>query len=254
MTRLYGSSDVFPDSMPDSCRPYQTVNYIASHDGPTLYDLVAFNGPDSWNCGTGGDQDNGEMGVAPEIIALRKKQVKNFCALLMLSNGTPMFRMGDEILQTQNGQANPYNVDDLSVWMDWDRQAKFPDVLRFFQQMIAFRRNHASIARSGFWRDDVKWYGLGDSVDFSDESRTLAYCLHGASQNDDDLYVMINADWQSRQFTIQEGVPEDWQRVVDTNLPSPNDIVDSATAPNINTLVYTAAPRSVVVLTRPSKP
>jgi len=253
MTRLYGSSDVFPDTLPDSCRPFQTVNYIASHDGLTLYDLVAYDGPDSWNCGMGGDADNGEIGVAPEVIELRKRQVKNFCALLMLSNGTPMFRMGDEILQTQNGQDNPYNVDDASVWMNWDRQAKFPDVLRFFQQMIAFRKNHPSIARSGFWRDDVKWYGLGDAVDWSDDSRTLAYCLHGVSQSDDDLYVMINADWQPRQFTIQEGVPEDWKRVIDTSLPSPNDIVETA-APNIHTLVYTAGPRSVVVLTRPSKP
>ena len=253
MTRLYGSSDVFPDTLPDSCHPYQSLNYVASHDGLTLYDLVAYNTAESWNCGTGGDSDNGEMGVAPEVMELRKRQVKNFCALLLLSNGTPMFRMGDEILQTQNGQANPYNVDDASVWMNWDRRKKHADVFRFFLGMIAFRKNHPSIGRAVFWRDDVKWYGVGDTVDMSSDSHTLAYCLHGASEQDDDIYVMINAYWEPLQFAIQEGIPEDWKRVVDTSLPSPNDIVEQAEAPNIHTLVYTVGPRSVVVLKRPAK-
>ena len=179
--------------------------------------------------------------------------MKNFCALLLLSNGTPMFRMGDEILQTQNGQANPYNVDDASVWMNWDRRKKHGDVFRFFQGMIAFRKNHPSIGRATFWRDDVKWYGVGDTVDMSADSRALAYCLHGASQQDDDIYVMINAYWEPLQFTIQEGVPEDWKRVVDTSLASPNDIVEQAEAPNIHTLVYEVGPRSVVVLKRRAK-
>jgi glycogen operon protein len=156
------------------------------------------------------------MGVAPEVIELRKRQVKNFCALLLLSNGTPMFRMGDEILQTQNGQANPYNVDDASVWMNWDRRKKHADVFRFFQGMIAFRKNHPSIGRAVFWRDDVKWYGVGTSVDMSDDSHSLAYALHGASQGDRDLYVMINAYHQDLVFTIQEGRPGSWERVIDT--------------------------------------
>jgi glycogen operon protein len=137
--------------------------------------------------------------------------------------------------------------------MNWDRLAKHADVLRFFQGMIAFRKNHPSIGRATFWRDDVKWYGVGDTVDMSPDSHTLAYCLHGASQQDDDIYVMINAYREMLDFTIQEGVPEDWKRVVDTGLPSPLDIVELAEAPNIHTLVYTVGPRSVVVLKRPGK-
>jgi len=253
MTRLYGSADVFPDTLPDSCHPYQSLNYVTSHDGMTLYDMVSYNTQQSWNCGSGGDADNGEIGVAPEVIDLRKRQVKNFCALLLLSNGTPMFRMGDEILQTQNGQDNPYNVDDSTVWMNWDRRNQNADVFRFFQGMIAFRKNHPSIGRAIFWRDDVKWYGVNDTVDMSPDSHTLAYCLHGSSQQDDDIYVMINAYWQPLDFTIQEGVPEDWKRVVDTSLPSPNDIMEQTEAPNIHTLVYSVGPRSVVVLKRPAK-
>lgn len=253
ITRLYGSDDVFPDTLPDSCHPYQSLNYIASHDGFSLYDLVAYNSPESWNCGARGDQDNGEIGVAPEVIDLRKRQVKNFFCLLMLANGTPMFRMGDEILQTQNGQANPYNVDDASVWMNWDRLKKNPDMFHFFSKMIAFRKSHPSIGRSCFWRGDVKWYGVEDEVDRSPNSHTLAYYLHGTARTCEDLYVMTNAYWEARQFNIREGAPEDWKRVVDTSRAAPKDIVDPASAPNIHTLLYTVGPRSVVVLTRPSK-
>jgi isoamylase len=250
MTRLYGSSDVFPDSLPDSCHPYQSLNYIASHDGLSLYDMVSYNGPESWNCGSGGDHDNGEMGISPAILALRKQQVKNFCALLLLSNGTPMFRMGDEILLTQSGNGNPYNFDDISIWMDWSRLTTHADVFRFFQQMIAFRKNHPSIGRSCFWRGDVRWYGNGESVDLSVDSRSLAYCLHGASVGDDDIYVITNAYWEPLEFTIQEGGPEDWKRIVDTSLASPNDIVDEVGAANIGSLLYTVAPRSTVVLVK----
>jgi isoamylase len=245
MTRLYGSADVFPDTLPDVCHPYQSLNYVVSHDGPTLYDLVAYNSSDGWNCG-----QEGEMGVSPAVMQLRKQQVKNFCTLLMLANGTPMIRMGDEILQTQNGQWNPYNVDDPSTWMDWDRQASHSDVFRFFSKMIAFRKAHPSLARDTFWHDDVKWYGVSNSVDLSADSHTLAYCLHGASQNDDDVYVMINAYWEPLTFTVQEGLPEQWTRVADTSLASPQDIVDAGTS--IPSLFYTVAPRSVVVLTRSS--
>jgi glycogen operon protein len=248
MTRLYGSDDVFPDTMPDSCHPYQTVNYVDSHDGPTLYDLVAYNSGEGWNCGQEGD-----VGVAEDVMRLRKQQVKNFCTLLMLSNGTPMFRMGDEILQTQNGRLNPYNVDDATTWMNWDRQASFPDIFRFFSKMIAFRKAHPSIARDTFWRDDVKWYGVTNGVDTSGDSHTLAYCLHGASRSDVDLYVMMNAYWEPLEFTIQEGLPEEWMRVVDTSLPSPKDIVDSTNIAAVGSLFYKVAPRSAVVLTRAKK-
>jgi len=252
IARLYGSDDIFPDTLPESCHPFQSLNYIASHDGYTLYDLVAYNSAEGWNCGGGGDADNGEVGVSPSVITLRKQQIKNFCSLLMLANGTPMFRMGDEILLTQGGQTNPYNVDDATVWMDWDRVAANADTFRFFQKMIAFRKNHPSIGRPCFWREDVEWFGVQGDVDRGFDSHTLAYHLDGASQNDESIYVMINAYWEPLEFHIQKGTPEQWRRIVDTSLDSPNDIVDDADAPNINTLVYTVAPRSVVVLTRPS--
>ena len=118
MQRLYGSDDFFPDDRPNAYHAYQSVNYVTSHDGFTLYDLVAYNqkhnlanghgntdGMDdnnSWNCGCEGDD-----GVPAEVLALRRRQVKNFCCLLMLSNGTPMFRAGDEFLQLPRRQQQP---------------------------------------------------------------------------------------------------------------------------------------------------
>jgi len=244
MTRLYGSSDVFPDSLREAYRPWQSLNYVSSHDGLTLYDLVAYNSPDSWNCG---DHD-GDANIPAQVMRLRKQQVKNFCCLLMLANGTPMFRAGDEFLQTQGGDGNPYNVDSELTWLDWDRLEAYRDVFRFFQKMIAFRKSHPTLGRSGSWRDDIKWYGVGHDVDWSYESRSLAYCLHGASENDDDLYVMINAYWQPLPFAFQEGQPQDWKRVVDTTLDSPDDFVEAEDAAVDTSLTYKVQPRSIAVL------
>jgi isoamylase len=246
MTRIYGSADAFPDSVREACRPYQSLNYVSAHDGLTLYDLVSYNSTDSWNCG---DRD-GEADIGADVMRLRKKQVKNFLCLLLLSNGTPMFRAGDEFLQTQGGDGNPYNVDGPSTWLDWNRLEAHKDVFRFFQRMIAFRKSHPSLGRSVFWRDDVKWYGVGRQVDSSYASRSLAYCLHGASANDCDLYVMVNAYWEPLSFTIQEGEPGDWRRIVDTAEDNPGDFADAGTASPLSSLTCTVQPRSVVVVVR----
>jgi len=246
MTRLYGSADAFPDSLLHACRPYQSLNYISSHDGMTLYDLVSYNSSESWNCG---DRD-AEEGVSADVMRLRKRQVKNFVCLLLLSNGTPMFRAGDEFLQTQAGDGNPYNVDSPTTWLDWKRLEKHGDTFRFFQKMIEFRKSHPSLARSVFWRDDVEWYGVDKVVDSSYESHSLAYCLHGSSENDGDLYVMINAYWQPLTFRIQEGNPSEWKRIVDTNIEGPLDFVDASMAPALSSLDYMVQPRSLVVLVR----
>ena len=234
MRRIYGSDDFFPDSRADAYHAYQSVNYVTSHDGFTLYDLVAYNqkrnwangnnnqdGMDdnySWNCGHEGDE-----GAPAEVLALRRKQVKNFFCLLMLSNGTPMFRAGDEFLNTQFGNNNPYNQDNTTGWLDWSQLQTNQDIFRFFKNMISFRKSHPALGRSRFWREDVAWYGTGPRADLSYDSRSLAFCLHGASQNDDDIYVMINAYWEELEFHIQEGTSQEWTRIVDTALPSPDD-------------------------------
>ena len=259
MRRIYGSDDLFPDSRTEAYHAYQTVNYVDSHDGFTLYDLVSYDrkrnwenghnnqdGMDdnySWNCG-----HEGEEGVPSAVRALRRKQVKNFCCLLLLSNGIPMLRAGDEFLNTQFGNNNPYNQDNEIAWLDWNQLRANEDIFRFFKSMIAFRKTHPSLSRSRFWREDVSWYGTGPSVDLSGDSRSVAFCLHGASQGDDDIYVMINAFWEELEFHVQEGTAQEWKRIVDTALPSPDDFSDHGSP--LEREKYVVAPRSIVVLLR----
>jgi glycogen operon protein len=159
-----------------------------------------------------------------------------------------MFRAGDEFMNTQQGNNNPYNQDNQTTWLNWDLLSKNRDMFRFFKSMIAFRRSHPSIARSRFWREDVHWYGVGDTPDLSFNSHTLAYCLRGASQNDNDLYVMINAYWEDLSFVVQEGRAEEWFRVVDTGLPSPSDFCEASTPSPLARSSYRVKARSVVVL------
>ena len=260
MQRIYGSDDLFPDDRHHAMHPYQSINYITSHDGFSLYDLTAFNhrhnwanGHEntdgsveySWNCGWEGDED-----VPPEVMRLRKQQVKNFCCLLMVSNGVPMIRMGDEFLQTQAGNNNPYNQDNETSWLDWDRLEKHSGIFRFFQLMIRFRKSHPTLGRNRFWREDVKWFGASESPDLSESSRTIAFCLYGSSEEDDDLYVMFNAYWEPLEFGIFEGRPGEWLRVVDTRLESPDDILEEDNYQPHDSTTYVVGGRSAVVLLR----
>jgi glycogen operon protein len=260
MRRIYGSDDLFPDSRTDAYHAYQSVNYIDCHDGFTLYDVVSYNQKNNWNNGhnnqDGMDENfswncghEGEQGAPAAALALRRRQVKNFCCLLLLSNGIPMFRAGDEFLNTQFGNNNPYNQDNEIGWLDWSQLEANQDIFRFFKRMIAFRKSHSSLCRSRFWREDVSWYGTGPAVDLSPDSRSLAFCLHGASQADDDIYVMINEYWEELQFQIQEGAPQDWLRIVDTSLPTPDDFSEHGLP--LHQSIYQVAPRSIVVLVRP---
>jgi len=260
-TRLYGSDDLFPDSRLYAFHSWQSLNYVAAHDGSSLYDLVSYdrkhnlaNGHDntdgpqeeySWNCGWEGDE-----GAPAEVMALRKRQAKNLCCLLMLANGTPMLRMGDEFLQTQGGNNNPYNQDNETSWLEWRRLAEHQDVHRFFKLMIDFRKAHPSLGRSRFWRDDVRWYGVGKDLDSSFESRSLAFYLDGVSQGDRDIYAMVNAWWEPLSFGIQEGEPGQWRRVIDTYADAPDDFLAPGHEAVVEGREYRVGPRSVVVLVR----
>jgi glycogen operon protein len=243
----------------NACRPWQSVNYVTSHDGFTLYDLVSYNqkrnwanghnntdgeSDGSWNCGWEGDEN-----LPAAVLQLRKQQIKNFFCLLMLSNGTPMFRMGDEFMHSQRGNNNPYNQDNETSWIDWDRLEANRDVYRFFQRMIGFRKAHPSIARAHFWRDDIAWYGVRHAVDMSLGSHALAFCLRGVSQADSDLYVMVNAAVQPQLFGVHEGSASQWRRVIDTSQPSPDDFVEGE-GRVLQRSFYEVRGRSVVVLQR----
>ncbi len=256
MQRIYGSDDLFPPTVELAYRPFQSVNYICSHDGFNLRDLVSYNSKHneangqnsqdgsndnySWNCGAEGDD-----GASADVLALRKRQVKNFCAMLMLANGTPMFCMGDEFMNTQRGNNNPFNQDNETTWLDWSLKSQNADVFRFFQKMIAFRKAHPSLARSTYWNGDIEWYGVSGATDLSYSSHTLAFFVRGGPVGDQDIYVMINAYWEPLTFTIL--APPTWRRLVDTSLPTPDDIGDGVL---LDDTQYSVGPRSVVVLVK----
>jgi glycogen operon protein len=257
--RLYGSDDLFPDSLLASYHAYQSINFVTAHDGFTLYDQVAYNhkhneinghgdtdGTDynySWNCGWEGDSH-----VPDAVMQLRKRQIKNFCCLLMLANGTPMIRAGDEFMQTQSGNNNPYNQDNNINWLNWDLLQANEDSFRFFKQMVRFRKTHPSLGRSRFWREDVSWFGVAADVDRSHDSHSLAFYLNGASQDDQDIYVMINSGSNDLDFTVQTGTADSWLRVVDTALVSPHDVTEPGQEIALQNLHYKVRAHSVVVL------
>ena len=259
MRRLYGSDDLFPDDLMNAYRPSQSVNYVTSHDGPTLRDLVSFNhkhnwanghdnrdGPRdnfSWNCGWEGNEH-----VPDDVERLRLRQAKNYFALLLLANGTPMFRAGDEFFYSQNGNDNPYNQDNETTWLDWSGCRRHAELLRFVRRMIAFRKAHPSLSRGRFWRSDVQWYGAQGGPDLSSESSAIAYCLHGGSQGDADLYVMINGRQEAVAFTVQEGTTGGWRRVVDTACSAPLDFRDAGTELPLSSIEYVVQAHTIVVL------
>lgn len=259
MQRVYGSDDLFPDSLENAYHAYQSVNFVTCHDGFCLYDLLAYtrknnwanghgntDGVDenfSWNCGWEGDIDLPET-----VLALRRRQAKNHIAILLLANGTPMLLAGDEFLHTQHGNNNPYNQDNLTTWLDWDRLAQHKEVFHFCKTMVAFRKAHPSLGRSRFWRDDVIWYGENGPVDFSPRPARFALHLRGASQGDQDIYVIINCAPDGARFKLPAF---DWHRVADTARPSPDDIHAPGSEPAFTESHYAAGGRSVVVLVSP---
>jgi glycogen operon protein len=256
--RLYGSDDLFPDDPFNACRPYQSVNFLTAHDGFTLYDLLAYsrkyneanghNNTDghepnySWNCGWEGDE-----GVPQEVMNLRLRQAKNCMTLLMLSNGTPMFLAGDEFLQTQKGNNNPYNQDNETSWLAWNRLQLMSDHFAFVKKLIAFRKMHPSISRSRFWREGVQWYGTRGQLEINSEARHFAFYLSRESGGDADLYVMVNAHWEGLEFDFME--PGPWKRVINTFLAPPEDFLTDREEV-VNQAGFFVGGRSVVVFRR----
>lgn len=261
MSNIYGSCDLFPDSLALAYRPFQSINYFSSHDGFSLYDQVSYdhkrnwaNGEDnndgstpySWNCGAA--ENDGDDNITPEIEALRSQQARNFITLLMLSNGAPMFRMGDEFLHTQGGNNNPYNQDNDTSWLDWNRAKTHASMTQFFSKLIQFRKENVSIGRPGFWREDIQWFGVNSlDVDLSYDSHSFAYHLSGKGVGGKNLYVMINTYWEPLNFTVQIE-NKAWIRVIDTSLSVAQSIRLKGPNIKLKNAQYLVKPRSVVVL------
>ena len=187
--RLSGSPDVYAGEEREA---EQSINFVTCHDGFTLNDLVSFNakhneangesnrdGTDqnlSWNCGVEGATAD------PDVERLRNRQVKNFLALTLLSIGTPMLLMGDEVRRTQRGNNNAYCQNNEISWFDWTSSEKHADIHRFAKTLIAMRMNrHLPIERLDLTlnellrRQPFTWHGVRlNAPDWSHESHTLA--------------------------------------------------------------------------------
>jgi glycogen operon protein len=272
-TRLAGSSDLY---LRDGRKPFHSINFLASHDGFTLNDLVSYerkqneeNGEDNRdgatpdqgaNYGVEGPTDN------PRIEAIRNRQVKNFLATLLLSLGTPMLLGGDEMRRTQRGNNNPWCQNNDISWYDWRLLAAHADIHRFCRELIAFRMRHPAFLRPEFYsgRDsshnripDITWLmETGEPMDWAPERRTLALLIDGnkseidADRDDNDILIMFNASGRDVLFTLA-AIPqgkEGWYRAIDTALPAPRDIVMPGTEERVNRDTRLLSARSTVVL------
>ncbi len=262
--RLLGSPDIYGY---EEREPEQSINFIACHDGFTLNDLVSYNEKHnegnnqansdgsndnlSWNCGVEGPTDD------PEVERLRNRQVKNFLSLALLSIGTPMLLMGDEMRRTQNGNNNAFCQDNEISWLNWDLLEKHADIHRFTKLLISVRRNREmpterlDISLNELLRDQpVSWHGVKlNSPDWGYESHTLSATV-SVPGNQLLLHLMINAYWVVLSFELPLGgdTYEPWRRCLDTFLDSPDDVRTWSQAPAIESSTYTVQPRSVVLL------
>jgi len=248
-TRMAGSSDLY---LRDGRKPFHSINFIISHDGFTMNDLVSYNGKRNENNGEGnrdGSDNNlsynyGTEGPTsdPIISAIRERQIKNFFATLMVSLGTPMILGGDEFARTQSGNNNAYCQDNEISWYDWSLLEKNTGLYRFVREIIAFRLRHPGFMRPEFFTGrggaykgipDISWLNeKGNAIDWDNASRYLALRLLGskadtlADRDDNDFYIMFNAHFEVKNFAIAEPPSKkEWLRAVDTGLSSPEDIL-----------------------------
>jgi len=260
--RLLGSPDIYGH---EEREPEQSINFVTCHDGFTLNDLVSYNQKHneanrennrdgandnlSWNCGVEGPTDD------REVERLRNRQVKNFFAVTLLSLGTPMLLMGDEVRRTQRGNNNAYCQDNEISWLDWALLDRHRDVHRFVKMLIDFRsrrdlsREETGLSLNQLLRQgEIRWHGVKlNQPDWSDESHSLAATLRSL-KGSYLLHFMLNAYWEPLAFELPPPEGPGWYRLVDTFLESPDEICDLPAAPVVEPLTYLVQPRAVVLL------
>ena len=268
-TRIAGSSDLYGE---DERQPYHSINFVTSHDGFTLNDLVSYrekhnqaNGEDNRDGDNNNFSDNyGEEGPTdrPEIEALRSRQIRNMLATLLLSQGVPMLVAGDECRRTQQGNNNAYCQDNAVSWFDWSLVEQNTDLQRFVQTLIEFRLGNPTLRRTSFLHGgncntgvlpDVEWFSPeGTHVDWYAADASLA-CFFGAPDParlrepadpaaggvaGEPCHVLIFSHAGSDPRTFQFPHPDairglTWKRLLDTAALPPADIVEPAAAPVI---------------------
>ncbi|WP_319586926.1 glycogen debranching protein GlgX [uncultured Desulfobulbus sp.] len=248
-TRIAGSSDLYQHF---DRRPCNSINFITSHDGFTLVDLVSYNekhnlinGEDNRD----GDNNNlcwnsGAEGPATDkkILGLRSRRIRTMAVILLLSQGVPMLVAGDEFGRSQQGNNNAWCQDNAISWLDWSQAEKNRHQVRFFRKLIQLRKSHPIFRRDDFFLFDngpndtacsleIIWQGLQPGhQDWSHECKTLAFLLNGATleQEDDDFFVMLNGSaTDAALFTVPPATRNRaWVRIIDTGRPPPLDFID----------------------------
>jgi glycogen operon protein len=246
-TRLGGSSDLYGAS---GRQPHASINFVTSHDGFTLADLVAYNekhneangeanrdgDPNnlSWNCGAEGPTDD------PAVLELRRRQRRNFVLTLMVSQGVPMLSGGDEVGRTQQGNNNAYCQDNALAWTPWDRSPDAEAFMAFVARAIALRASQPTLTRRTFLKGrargfaDVLWLrpegGEMTDIEWNDRGRrALGMLLDGQAILEvnergepiigDTLLVLLNASPDNVEFLLPgEGA---WERLLDTSSDEP---------------------------------
>jgi len=261
-SRLLGSPDLYGH---EEREPEQSVNFVTCHDGFTLVDLVSHDrkhneangegnrdGADdnaSWNCGMEGLSDD------PAVAALRARQIRNLLATLLLSVGTPMLSMGDEVSRTQRGNNNCYCQDNETSWMDWSLLERNHDVHRFVRTLIAFRTRRGVVfdplprtLNELLRRARLEWHGVAlGRPDWSDDSHSLAFTL-GSTGGRFRLHGMLNAYREPLRFELPATAAGPWRRWLDTSLESPEDVRDWEEAPEVTDANYLVQPHSLALL------
>lgn len=224
--RICGSGDMYGGLSTDDNRDYagynSSINFFTCHDGFTLYDLYSYNDKHnenngwnntdgandnrSWNCGAEGDTSD------PEVLKLRYRMIRNACALLMCSRGTPMFLAGDEFGNTQYGNNNSYCQDNEISWLDWSYLEKNRDLFEFFKFMIAYRHKHAVIRKKlpnavcgmePIHAHDVR----AENTNLPDGTRTFSVSFAGYDKKkgeDDLVYIALNTYWEDVEITLPD--------------------------------------------------
>lgn len=258
--RISGSPDIFKRG---NRSPYNSINFISCHDGFTLYDLVSYNTKHNLNNGENnrdGENHNnsynwGEEGETKntEILNLRKKLIKNFFLILMISQGTPMFLMGDECGRTQHGNNNAYCQDNKSTWLDWERAEEFKDIYNFVKNMIKLRKSYSIFKKDSYWEcddckaSDVILHGTKlHSPDFSYHSLSIAFELKDIN-SDTKFYVALNSYYGDLQFELpplEKG--KKWYALVDTSKEDKYNFSNTPTS--VDKKSYLVKSRSSIIL------
>jgi len=262
--RCFGSPDLYAH---DERGPEQSVNFVTSHDGFTLNDLVSYDGKHneangeggrdgcdanlSWNCGVEGPTTD------PDIERLRHRQVKNFLAITLLSVGTPMVLMGDEVRRTQRGNNNAYCQDNETNLFDLALVGRHRDLHRFVKVLIRHRLRFGetlggdAVSLSQLLREaDIRPHGVRlDEPDLRPVSHSIAVTVRGSGRVAP-IHAMFNAYWEPLTFALprlQPGVGAPWRRWIDTDRDAPEDIHDDP-GPVVEASTYVVQARSLVVL------